>query len=92
LLFAVQAGDEGAAAKWLIDHGADVSAVTDDRVTIFSMACGMMTTAFLKLLTHLVPREHFTQEDNFGDTPMKVALCGKKLITLQHLILTGVPT
>ena len=79
-----------AAAKWLIEHGADVSAETNDNNNIFCGACYSMPTEFIKYLRPLVPPEHLTKATEKG-TPMMSAFQSQMLPTLQHLILIGMP-
>ena len=62
-------GKGGAAGRWLIEHGADVSHVSQLDETAFSKACQHCSDEYIEYLTPLVPREHLTLPDDEQITP-----------------------
>ena len=95
LIKALNRATEGA-ARWLIEHGADITAVDDYyQATAFHVACNRMSFAFVQDLADKVPPGHLTQADKYGMSPMRAAAArssasdGLRIVSM--LVLRGVP-
>ena len=81
------------AARWMVDNGADINAVTGYSISAFHTACRKMSPSFVEELAGKVAPEHLTMCNYFGEPPMRRAFVfnSDPLAVVRMLILRGVP-
>ena len=61
------------AVRWLVEHAADINAITNDGFTVFSLACSFMSFSFVAELAGKVAPDHLALPDEYDQSPISVA-------------------
>ena len=56
-----------------VPTSADLSTTSEERTTIFSLSCTLLSSGFVRDIVDKVPKEHWTMPDKNGWTPLFVA-------------------
>ena len=84
------------AARWLMEHAANINAITKYGFTVFAIACGVMSLSFVEELAGKVAPDHLALPNNYDVSPMRFAFVrdadlDDDLLIVRLLILRGVP-